>query len=63
MWFVTNGDILMRFPYDISCFLAVVRFLYEISFFWLRNLEDEGEGEGVDGIYICREGAIIVGCE
>ncbi len=25
MWFVANGDILMRFPDDMSCFLAVVR--------------------------------------
>ncbi len=30
-WFVTNGDILMRCPDDISFFLAVVRFPYEIS--------------------------------
>jgi hypothetical protein len=31
MWFGTNGDILMRRPYDISCFSAVVRFPNEIS--------------------------------
>ena len=31
MWFVTNGDILRRRPYDISCFMAVVRFPYEIT--------------------------------
>ncbi len=24
MWFVTNGDILMIFPYEISCLLALV---------------------------------------
>ena len=28
---VTNGAILMRCPYDISCFWVVVRFPYEIS--------------------------------
>jgi hypothetical protein len=33
MWFETNGDVFMRFPNDISCFLAVVRFPYEISGF------------------------------
>ena len=31
VWFVTNGDILMRCPHDISCVLVVVRFRYEIS--------------------------------
>ncbi len=30
-WFVTNGGIFMIFSYDISCLLAVVRFLYEMS--------------------------------
>jgi hypothetical protein len=38
-----------RFPDEISCFLAVMRFLYE------------GLGEGVDGI--CIEGAAVVCCE
>jgi hypothetical protein len=31
MWFVTNGDILMRFPDDIPCFFGVVRLPHEIS--------------------------------
>ncbi len=30
MWFVTNGDIRMICPDDISCFLSVVKFLNEI---------------------------------
>ena len=30
MWFVTKGDVPMRCHNDISCFLAVVRFPYEI---------------------------------
>ncbi len=28
---VTNGDVLMGFPYDISRFLAFLRFPYEMS--------------------------------
>ena len=31
MWFVTNGDILMRFPYEISCFLG--RYAISLCFF------------------------------
>jgi hypothetical protein len=33
---LTNGDILMRFPDDISCFFAVVRFVYEMSCLGVR---------------------------
>jgi hypothetical protein len=39
MLFVTNGDILIKRPYDISCFLAVVRFPYEF-----RNSRKFGVG-------------------
>ncbi len=31
IWFVANGDTVTRSPSDIFCFLSVVRFPYEIS--------------------------------
>jgi hypothetical protein len=34
MGFETNGDILLRCSYDISCFLSTVRFPYEICCLW-----------------------------
>jgi hypothetical protein len=43
MWFVTNGDILMRCPDDISCFVAVVGRDAKACISW---------GGGVDGEYV-----------
>jgi hypothetical protein len=54
-------DFLMSF----HAFLALMKFLYESSCFWLQNLRwGLGQGLGGDGIWdgICREGAIVVGC-
>jgi hypothetical protein len=69
MWFVTNGDILMRCLHDISCFLAVVRFPYEIScllIFVLNTVVSKQSGVGVggervsfDGKYLLARGRVV----
>jgi hypothetical protein len=49
MWFLPKGDMFMRCPYDISCFLAVVRFPYKISGLLVLVPTQNSRKFGVDG--------------